>query len=107
MSEALVVTEAEAIELFAFLITSARTQLDEPCQYASMRVLTAAEILRDYMMARVTPDTRALLEETVETTTHAHINMVDKEIYAATLDKLCRRVAEFVVKQSGLSKSGS
>jgi hypothetical protein len=103
MSEAMVVSEAEAIELFAFLISSARTQLDEPCQYASMRVLTAAEILRDFMMARVSPDLRILLEETVEMTTHAQEHMSDTEMYTATLDTLCRRVAEFAVARSGLS----
>jgi hypothetical protein len=34
----MVLTEAEAIELFAFFISAARTQLDDPCQYASMRL---------------------------------------------------------------------
>ena len=35
-----VLTEDEAVELFAFLMTSARSQLDDPCRYASMRLLT-------------------------------------------------------------------
>ncbi len=107
MSEAMVITEAEAIELFVFLISSARTQLDEPCRYASMRLLTAAEILREFMMARVSAAMQALLEETLETTIHAQIHMADTEIYTATLDELCRRIAEFVVDQSGLSKRES
>jgi len=34
-----VLTEDEAVELFAYLLTSARTQLDEPPDYASMRLL--------------------------------------------------------------------
>jgi hypothetical protein len=102
MTETLVLTEAEAIELFAFLISSARTQLDEPCRYASMRVLTAAEILRDFIIERVSSDTRTLFEETVETITHAHVYMADTEIYSATLDELCRGVAEYVVGKSGL-----
>lgn len=107
MSDAMVISESEAIELFAFLLSSARIQLDEPCQYASMRILTAAETLRDFMMARASPDTQALLQETVEKTTHAHVNMSDTESFTATLDELCRRVAAFVVDQSGRSKRAS
>ena len=106
-TESMVLTEAEAIELFTYLISSARTQLDDPCQYASMRLLTVAEILRDFVRARVSSDTRKLLDETAETITHAHIYMADTEDYTATLDALCRKVALFLVEQSGLKERAS
>jgi hypothetical protein len=107
MAETLVLSEAEAIELFSFLVSSARTQLDEPCRYASMRVLTAAEILRDFVMERVSPDAQTLLEGTVNTITHAHVYMADTEVYTTALDDLCREVADYVVNQSGLSKGAA
>lgn len=107
LTESMVLTEAEAVELFAFLIASARTQLDDPCLYASMRLLTAAETLRDFVRARVSSDTLELLDETAETITHAHIYMSDTEDYTATLDALCRMVAQHVVARSGLKEGAS
>jgi predicted nucleic acid-binding protein len=98
----MVLTEAEAIELFAFFISAARTQLDDPCQYASMRLLSAAENLRDFIVKRVSSDTRGLLEETLELTAHAQIYMADADDYTDTLDELCRMVARFVVEHSEL-----
>jgi Family of unknown function (DUF6092) len=38
----MVLTEDEALELLAFLVTAARTQLDEASEYGSLRLLTAA-----------------------------------------------------------------
>jgi Family of unknown function (DUF6092) len=38
----MVLTEDEALELLAFLVTAARTQLDEAAEYGSLRLLTAA-----------------------------------------------------------------
>ena len=42
MPSAMVLTEDEALELLAFLITAARTQLDEAAEYGPLRMLTAA-----------------------------------------------------------------
>ncbi len=100
--EQMVLSEDEAIELITFLITSARTQLDDPCQYASMRLLTAAELLRDFMIKRVSPDAQKLLTATIEKTTHAQIYVNDIETYTNTLDGLCGMVAQYLVDQSGL-----
>ena len=41
---AMVLSEDEALELLAFLITAARTQLDEAAEYGPLRMLTAAEV---------------------------------------------------------------
>ena len=40
--------EGEAVELLAYLVTAARTQLDEAAEYAPMRLLTAAARLAGY-----------------------------------------------------------
>ena len=98
-ASSMVLTEAEAIELFAFFISAARTQLDDPYQYASMRLLSGAEALRDFILNRVSLNSRNMLEETLELTTHAQIYMSDTEDYTETLDELCRMVARFVVDQ--------
>ena len=104
LSKSMVLSEADALELFAFLIASARIQMDEPSQYASMRLLTAAENLREFMMESVSSDTRKVLDETVDLTTHAQIHMADKEGYSDTLDELCGMVAQHLVEQSGLER---
>ena len=100
----MVLSEGDALELFSFLIASARIQLDEPSQYASMRLLTAAEKLREFMMERASPDTHTLLNETVELTTHAQIHTADTQGYSDTLDELCGTIAQYLVEQSGLDE---
>ncbi|GEM_PF-818854 len=106
-NKATVLTEAEALELFAFLLSSARTQIDDPALYASMRLLTAAEKLREFIRDRVSPETEALLSNTDELTTRAHIYMSDLEAYTADLDELCRMTAQFFIDQSDLKDGGS
>ena len=41
MESTMVLTEDEALELLAFLVTAARTQLDEAAEYGPLRLLTA------------------------------------------------------------------
>ena len=105
--ESEILSEAEAIELFAYLLSSARTQLDEPADYASMRLLTAAEYLRDFVIDRTSAGTKDLLESTVELTTHAQLNTADQDDYRETRDRLCRMLAEFLVNQGGLHEEAS
>jgi len=101
-----ILTEDEAIELFALLLTSARSQLDDPCEYASMRLLSAAEDLRDRVVDRVSPETRALLRQTEEATSFAQTHTNDLEAYTATLDDLCARTARFLVERFGEAGDG-
>lgn len=104
--EPTVLTEDEAIELFAFLMTSARSQLDDPCRYASMRLLTAAEELRDRIADRVGPQTRALFERTRPATGFAQRHTNDVEAYTSTLDELCAETALFLVDRSQEARDG-
>ena len=82
-----VLTEDEAIELFAFLMTSARSQLDDPCRYASMRLLSAAEELR--VRGRRAGLTRSRDARSTVGTAFAQTHTNDLEVYTATLDELC------------------
>lgn len=104
--EPTVLTEDEAIALFAFLMTSARSQLDDPCRYASMRLLTAAEELRDRIVDRVGPQTRALFERTGPATGFAQTHTNDLEAYTSTLDELCAETARFLVDRSQEARDG-
>ena len=66
MSENWVLKEDEAVELLALLITSARTQMDEPAHYAPMRLLTATERLSGMMLERASAKSREFLQVNVE-----------------------------------------
>ena len=106
-SKTMVLTEAEALEFFAFLISSARTQIDDPASYSSMRLLTAAENLREFIRERVSPETQSLLADTDELTTRAQIYMEDLEAYSSDLDQLCRMTAQFFVDHSDFKEGGA
>ena len=101
-SENMVLTEAEALELLAFLLSAARSQLDDPASYASMRLLSTAEALRENIRERVSPETQAFLAGTDELTARAQIYMSDLDAYTFDLDQLCRMTAQFFVDQSNL-----
>jgi hypothetical protein len=100
-----VLTEDEALELFAYLLTSARTQLDDPARYASMRLLSAAETLRDMITGRVSPEVDALFETTVGPASEAQEQVNDREVYTRSLDELCAIVARTLVARAGLEEA--
>ena len=100
----MVLSEDEALGFFAFLIASARAQLDDPATYASMRLLTAFEDMRNLVMDRVSNETRNMLESTIDMTTDAQINMLDTDYYTGVLDELNRILAAYMVEQSDLGR---
>jgi hypothetical protein len=102
MQSNMVLSEAEALKFFAFLLASARSQLKDPASYASMRLLTVAEDLREVIRERVSPETLELLESTEALSEHAQVYMDDEEVYEADLDELCRLTTRFFVDKSGL-----
>ncbi len=104
MSEKMMLSEAQAVELFTFFITSARTQLDDPCNYAPMRLLTGAEKLRDFILAHASPETQEMLAATIDKTEQAQIIMNDSAAFQEVLDDLCVLVAHYLVQQSGLQE---
>jgi len=105
MSENWVLTEAEAVELLALLITSARTQMDEPAHYGPLRLLTATERLSAMMLERSSDKSRAFLQDTINRIPAMHMAMSDVESYTASLDHLGRTVASCLLRHSQLEGS--
>jgi Family of unknown function (DUF6092)/Voltage gated chloride channel len=101
----MVLTEDEALELLAFLVTAARTQLDEAAEYGSLRLLTAANRLADAVADRVSPATRAILTGPLRQIPELSVRTADPAGYAAALDDVCRAVAEHVVTHFGVDRS--
>lgn len=81
------------IEVLAYLVTSARTQLDESPEYAPMRMLTAARRLGDALRSDAPPpllDLIAALDAVPETATPRR----DPAAYTQMVDGLCRDLAD-------------
>jgi hypothetical protein len=97
----MVLTEDEALELLAFLVTAARTQLDEASEYGSLRLLTAASRLADAVAERVSPATRALLTGPLRRIPELAVRTADPAGYAAALDDVCGAVGEHLLLHFG------
>jgi len=102
MAVTLVLSEDEALELLAFLVTAARTQLDEAPEYGPLRLLSAAGRLAGFVVERASPKTRALLEGPLSQLPDAALRSVDPARYAGELDAVCRAVAQHLVSHFGL-----
>ena len=106
MADRMVLSEDEALELVAFLVTAARTQVDEAAEYGSLRLLTAAGRLAELVAERVTPQTRALLTGPLKQIPDLAVRTADPAGYAQALDAVCRAVAEHLVTHFGLDRKG-
>jgi hypothetical protein len=100
----MVLTEDEALELLAFLVTAARTQVDEAAEYGPLRLLTAANRLADAVADRVSPATRALLTGPLRQIPELAVRTADPAGYSAALDDLCRAVGEHLVVHFGVDR---
>jgi uncharacterized protein DUF6092 len=96
-SSPLVLDESQALELLAFLITAARTQVDEASEYGSLRLLQAARRLGDAMRARASSATRDDLLAKLDPSLETLLPGADRDAYLARLDELCRAVADRLV----------
>jgi hypothetical protein len=105
MARAMVLSEDEALELLAFLVTAARTQVDEAAEYGPFRLLTAAGRLADLMAARVSPETRALLEGPLRQLPETSVLTADPAGYTAALDAACRAVGQHLAAHFGLDRT--
>lgn len=107
MSENWVLTEEEAVELLALMITSSRTQMDEPTYYAPLRLLTATERLSAMIIERASEKSRDFLQDTIDRIPDMHMTMADVETYTEGLEHLCRQVAACLVRHSALEDRSS
>ena len=89
-----VLDEDEALELLAYLVTAARTQVDEAAEYGPLRLLTAARRLGERMAARSSPATAEFVHGPLGRTPELAVPREGREEYVARLDELCRALAE-------------
>jgi hypothetical protein len=94
----MVLTEEEGLELLAYLVTAARTQLDEAAEYAPLRLLTAAQRLGAFMAPRSSQARRGLIENSIQPMPETSTRSADPDGYAAALDAVCRALAEHLVQ---------
>ena len=107
MAENLVLSEDEALELLSFLVMSARTMVDEPNEYAPLRLLTAAGRLGDFIKNRATPETQQLLAGPLKQIPQTATRMADPAGYTAQLDAVCAAVAGHLVRHFGLDRGST
>ena len=105
MSDTWVMTEDEALELLAFLVTAARTQVDEPHEYGPLRLLSAANRLGDVIRERASSATRQLVAGPLKQMPQTAALMADRAGYTAQVDALCGAVANHLVAHFGLERS--
>ena len=86
--------EDEALELLAYLITAARTQVDEAAEYGPMRLLTAAHRLAEAMAPRSTV-AADLVQGGLGRMPELALPRAGagRDDYVAALDELCRALA--------------
>src|SRR5439155_12589801 len=94
----------ESIELLAYLVTAARTQIDEAAEYGPLSLLTAAQRLAKFIAPRVSPATRELLEGPIQQVPETATLSLDPDGYAAALDAVCSAVAENLVTRFELDR---
>ena len=83
MAGRMVLSEEDALELVAFLVTAARTQVDEAAEYGSLRLLTAASRLAELIAGRVSPETEAFLRGPLKQIPDLAVRTADPEGYVA------------------------
>jgi len=92
-ADPVVLTQAQAVEALAFLVTAARTQLDEAAEYAPMRLMTAARRLAD-PLGRVGSEPVRALAAAIAALPATATPTADRDAYVALIDGLCVAVAD-------------
>ena len=88
-----VLTEDDALELLAYLVTSARTQVDEAAEYGPMRLLTAARRLGEAIAARSSDATAEFVAGPLTALPELAVPQAGRAEYVARLDGVCRDLA--------------
>lgn len=81
------------VEVLAYLITAARTQLDEAAEYAPMRILTAAQRLGDAMRPDA-PEALQRLISALDAVPATATPRADPAAYTSMVDELCAELAD-------------
>lgn len=96
MEQAWVLTEDEALELVAFLVTAARTQVDEAAEYGPMRLMMAAHRLMEAACPRVSAPAREFFTSAIASLPQLATPMSAAEDYVERLDALCAALAVYL-----------
>lgn len=86
-------SEAAAVEVLAYLVTAARTQIDEAAEYAPLRLMTAAQKLADSISADASAPVRALIAA-IATMPVTAVPRSDRDAYVARVDEICVAAAD-------------
>lgn len=100
-----VLDESDGVELLIYLVTAARTQVDEAAEYAPMRLLTAAGRLAEMAEPNASARLRPLLRDVRQAVSETAIQAGDPAGYVERLDALCQTVAEYLVHSLSLDTS--
>lgn len=87
------------VEVLAYLITSARTQLDEAAEYAPMRILTAAQRLGDALRPDA-PEALRRLISALDAVPPTSTPRTDRAEYTRMVDGLCVELADCLIAMS-------
>jgi hypothetical protein len=107
MPGAWILDEDDALELLAYLITAARTQLDEAAEYGPMRLLIAAHRLGEMIVPRSSDATAVFVTGPLQQMPLLAVPRDDRDGYGARLDDVCRAVAEHVSARYGSESTPS
>ena len=99
----LVLDEDAALELLAYLVTAARTQVDEAAEYAPLRLLTAARRLGAAIAERASPDTARFVAGPLTAMPELAVPRAERDAYIGRLDDLCRALAAHLTTHFGTS----
>jgi hypothetical protein len=102
-----VLDEDEALELLAYLLTAARTQVDEAAEYGPMRLLTAAHRLAARIAPRSSDATAAFIADPLDQVPELAVPREDRAGYAGRLDDLCRALAAHLTARWAPGRRGS
>ena len=90
------VSAAAALEVLAYLVSAARTQLDEAAEYAPMRLLTAAQRLAG-ALPHAAPEPVRNLVAALDAVPSTATPSADRDAYVAMVDELCTVLADCLV----------
>jgi hypothetical protein len=91
---ALVLDEDEALEVLAYLVTAARTQVDEAAEYGPLRLLAAARRLAAAIAPRASAATAGFVAGPLADMPELAVPREGREEYVARLDEVCRALAQ-------------
>lgn len=94
-----VLDEDDAIEVLAYLVTAARTQVDEAAEYGPLRLLTAARRLAGLLAPRASEPTATFVRDHVEPMPELAVPRQGRDEYVARLDGLCAELGSLLAQR--------